>query len=110
MAQLAEEETDAAPFLAEADEEMSEDAELTDFAAPHFAAWRVLANDRPMGAMGGAGRIPLASIRRDAARFGFDDEDAEETLARMMWAMDDVYLAWLDEEQRVRQEQSNRRS
>jgi hypothetical protein len=79
---------------------MPEDAELTDFAASYFAAWRVLANDRPMGAMGGAGRIPLASIRRDAARFGFDGEDAEETFARMMWAMDDVYLAWIDERQR----------
>jgi hypothetical protein len=97
---VAEEERDAAPFLAEADAEMPQDAELTDFAAPYFAAWRVLANDRPMGAMGGAGRIPLASIRRDATRFGFDGEDAEETFARMMWAMDDVYLAWLDERQR----------
>ena len=87
-------------FLPKATRGVPEDAELTDFAAPYFAAWRVLANDRPLGAVGGAGRIPLASIRRDAARFGFDGEDAEETFARMMWTMDDVYLAWLDEKQR----------
>lgn len=79
---------------------MPEDAELTDFAVPFYEAWRELTNDRPMGALGGAGRIPLASIRRDAVRYGFGDEDAEETFTRMMWAMDDVYLAWLDEKQR----------
>jgi hypothetical protein len=79
---------------------VSADVELTDFAAPCRLAH---AHQRP--ADGGDGRrIPLASMRRDATRFGFDGEDAEETFARMMWAMDDVYLAWLNEEQRERQE------
>lgn len=58
----------------------------------------LLTHERPLGAMGGAGRIPLAAIRREAARLGFDDEDAEDQLVRMLWKMDDVYLEWLDEE------------
>lgn len=50
-----------------------------------------------MGAMGGAARIPWTSIERYAATRGFDDD----LLARMMWAMDGVYLEWLNEKQKT---------
>ncbi len=47
-----------------------------------------------MGAMGGAGRIPLSVITRYAEKNLFEDE---QHLARMLWAMDDVYLEVLAE-------------
>ncbi len=47
--------------------------------------------------MGGAGRIPWRSIRDYAYDFLFEDAGQ---LARMMWAMDDVYLRWLDDERK----------
>jgi hypothetical protein len=93
--QVAEEESDAVQF-AEA-LELPEGAELTDIAGGYWSAWHRLTNDRQMGAMGGASRIPWSSIERYASSRGLDDE----VLARMCWAMDDVYLEWLAEKQKT---------
>jgi hypothetical protein len=94
--ELAEEEPDAIQF-AEA-LEMPEDAELTDVASGYWNAWHFLSSDRPLGAMGGAGRIPGSLIENYAEKNQFEDA---ELLARMMWAMDDVYLEWLAEKQKT---------
>lgn len=69
----------------------ADDAELSEWAASYWTAWHKLTRDRPLGAMGGAGNIPWSSIERYASHDGFD----ADVLARMMWAMDDVYLGWL---------------
>ena len=61
----------------------------------YWVAWHALTSDRPLGAMGGAGRIPFSKIQDYADRNGFEDADL---LARMLWAMDDVYLPWLAEQ------------
>ncbi|HEX4302830.1 MAG TPA: hypothetical protein VHZ78_08550 [Rhizomicrobium sp.] len=90
MADLAEEEADAVPLVR--DVEIPDDAELTDVASEYWDAWHLLTTDRPLLAMGGAGRIPWSSIERYAARNGVEDA---RLLARMLWAMDVVYLDWL---------------
>jgi hypothetical protein len=53
--------------------------------------------------MGGAGRIPWSSIARYAADNLFEDP---ELLARMLWAMDAVYLEWLTEKQKQEAERN----
>jgi hypothetical protein len=93
--ELAEEESDAAPF-AEA-LEIPKDAELSDIAQGYWAAWHRLSSDRQFGAMGGASRIPWSSIDDYAEKHLFEDSGI---LARMIWAMDDVYLEWLSEKQK----------
>lgn len=77
--------------------DIPEDAELSEASQGYWSAWQLLTNDRPLGAMGGAGRIPWSSIERYAEKHLFDDA---EILARMMWAMDGVYLEWLAEKQK----------
>jgi hypothetical protein len=79
--------------------EIPEDAELGDAAVSYWVAWHSLSSDRPMGAMGGAGRIPWSVIDRYAEKNLFDDTDQ---LARMLWAMDDVYLSWMAEQSKRR--------
>lgn len=86
--------------------EVPEDAELSDVAVGYWSAWQTLSADRPLGAMGGAGRIPWRSIRDHAADCGFADP---EQLARMLWAMDGVYLKWLADEQKSASERETRR-
>ncbi|MBN9022167.1 MAG: hypothetical protein J0H08_08760 [Rhizobiales bacterium] len=81
--------------------EIPEGAEISDVAAGYWAAWHALSADRPMGSMGGAGRIPRRSIRDYADDWDFADVDQ---LARMLWAMDDVYLKWLADEQKAASE------
>lgn len=93
--ELAEEEPDAVRFAE--DLEMPEGAELSEHAQGYWSAWHRLTHDRQMGAMGGASRIPWSSIERYADSRGFDDE----ILARMCWAMDDVYLELLAEKQKA---------
>ena len=92
LADVAEEEADAKPALAEVD--IPEDAVLSDVALGYWNAWHFLTYDRPMGAMGGAGRIPGSVIDLYAERNLFEDTDL---LARMLWAMDDVFLAVMAE-------------
>jgi hypothetical protein len=48
--------------------------------------------------MGGAGRIPWSTVDQYAEKNQFDDA---ALLARMLWAMDDVYLEWLAEKQKT---------
>lgn len=91
-----EEEADAVQF-AEA-LEIPEGAELTDCSRSYWEAWHHLSSERPMGAMGGAGRVPWSKIVEYAAKNLFDDEDV---LSRMIWAMDDIYLEWLAEKQKT---------
>jgi hypothetical protein len=74
--------------------ELPEDAELLEDSIGYWVAWHNLTADRPLGALGGAGRIPWSAIDRYAERNHFEDVDL---LARMLWAMDDVYLAWVAE-------------
>lgn len=74
--------------------EAAQDAELSEWASGYWLAWHKLSKDRPLGAMGGAGNIPWSSIERYARRDSFD----ADVLARMMWAMDDVYLSWLSDQ------------
>lgn len=76
---------------------MPEDAELSDVARGYWVAWHDLKHDRQFGAMGGASQIPWTAIVAYADRQGFHDPDR---LARMLWAMDEVYLAWLNEKQK----------
>ena len=76
---------------------MPPDAELLESSRGYWSAWQVLTHDRPIGAMGGAGRIPWSSIARFAETHLFDDD---VLLSRMMWGMDDVYLEWLTEKQK----------
>lgn len=90
---MAEEEEDAKPFAQTL--ELPEGAELGDAYFSYWEAWHFLTSDRPLGAMGGAGRIPYSVIERYAETHLFDDADQ---LARMLWAMDDVYLAWMAEQ------------
>lgn len=92
---MAEEEADAVPFAAAV--ETPEGAELSHVAFSYWSAWHILSADRPLGAMGGAGRIPFSSIDRYAEKNLFDDP---EQLSRMLWAMDSVYLTWLSEKQK----------
>lgn len=94
--ELAEEEPDAVQF-AEA-LEMPEGAELGDDAVSYWSAWHLLSSDRPLGAMGGAGRIPWSTIDQYAEKNLFEDA---AVLARMLWAMDDEYLTWLAEKQKT---------
>lgn len=77
---------------------MPEDAEITDAAVGYWAAWHILTNDRQMGAMGGASRIPWASIANYAENYGFQDEFV---LSRLLWGMDEVFLEWLAEKQKA---------
>lgn len=93
--ELAEEESDAVQY-AEA-LQMPEDAELATVSLGYWTAWHNLSSERQFGSMGGASRIPWSSIERYAANRLFDDEDV---LARMIWAMDEVYLEWLNEKQK----------
>lgn len=48
--------------------------------------------------MGGAGRVPWSSIERYAENHHLEEP---RVLARMIWAMDDVYLQWLSEKQKT---------
>ena len=80
--------------------EVPEEAELSEAAIGYWIAWHALTSDRPMGAMGGAGRIPWSVIDRYAERNLFDDVDQ---LSRILWAMDDVYLEWMAEQAKARQ-------
>lgn len=73
-----------------------DEVELTEWAQGYWSAWHRLTHDRQLGAMGGAGRIPWSSIDVYADKHGFD----ADLLSRMMWAMDDVYLVWLGEQQK----------
>lgn len=77
--------------------EVPEDAELSDVALGYWRAWHTLSSDRPLGAMGGAGRIPWRSIRDYAEDWLFD----VDRLERMLKAMDEVYLSWLADEQKA---------
>lgn len=92
---MAEEEADAVDLAASI--EIPEDAELSDVARGYWSAWHLLSADRPFGAMGGAGRIPWRSIRDHADDYWFDAEQ----LARLLWAMDGVYLDWLSDRQKA---------
>jgi hypothetical protein len=76
---------------------------LSDTSHGYWTAWHLLSADRPLGAMGGAGRIPWSSIARYAAANLFEDA---ELLARMLWAMDAVYLEWLTEKQKTEAERN----
>lgn len=51
-----------------------------------------LSSDRPLGAMGGAGRIPFTAIDRWARRFGVDDPDAFDRLMTFVGALDATFL------------------
>lgn len=82
--------------------EAAQDAELSEWASSYWLAWHKLTKDRPLGAMGGAGNIPWSSIERYADGNAFD----ADVLARMMWAMDDVFLAWLGEQQKKPQKEA----
>lgn len=62
----------------------------------YFDAWQKLSSVRPLGAFGGAGRIPFDVIDVYADRHGVDADQ----LSRMLWAMDEVYLPWLSEQQK----------
>jgi hypothetical protein len=79
--------------------EISEDEQLSEAALSYWTAWHFLTSDRPMGAMGGAGRIPFSVIDRYAEKNLFEDT---ELLARMLWAMDDVFLTHLVEQSKRR--------
>lgn len=77
---------------------MPEEAVLKEEGLLYWRAFMTLKGDRPMGALGGAGRIPWSSINAYALRYGIDGEDFEH-LVHMIDAMDDVFLGWLAERQ-----------
>lgn len=78
--------------------DVSEDAEVAEANSGYWSAWHILTHDRQFGAMGGANRIPWASIESFAETAQFNDSFL---LARMMWAMDEVFLPWLNEQQKT---------
>ena len=51
-----------------------------------------LSSDRPIGAFGGVGCIPLSSIQAYCEMFGISDEDERQTFLSIIRAMDDEYL------------------
>jgi hypothetical protein len=78
---------------------VADDDQVAEANVSYWVAWHCLTSDRPMGAMGGAGRIPWSVIDRYAERNLFDDSDH---LARILLVMDDVYLTWLADEAKAR--------
>jgi hypothetical protein len=95
LADLAEEETDAALIVQEI--ETPQDVELMVGAELYFAAFQELSSDRQLGAMGGCGAIPSAAIILYARRHGLDDEDEYEAFCSAIRAMDAEYLAYQSE-------------
>jgi hypothetical protein len=95
LADLAEEEADAAHLVQET--EPPEDIELMVGAEFYLAAFQELSSDRQIGAMGGCGAIPSAAIGRYADRHRIDDADAFEAFRSAIRAMDAEYLAWQSE-------------
>jgi hypothetical protein len=79
--------------------EVLDDEQVAEANVSYWMAWHSLTTDRPMGAMGGAGRIPWSVIDRYAERNLFEDSDH---LARMLWAMDGVYLEWMADEAKAK--------
>lgn len=63
----------------------------------YLGAFWMLSTERPLGAFGGAGRIPFSALDRWAARFGVVDLDAFERLQVLIEALDVEYLKLLAE-------------
>ncbi|CAN2532530.1 hypothetical+protein [Methylocapsa aurea] len=65
------------------------------------SVWRAfwsLTGDRPLGALGGVGRIPFTSIDAYAARFRSGDLDDFERFETLLRRIDEAYLAWVAEQ------------
>lgn len=63
----------------------------------YWRAFWTLSGDRPMGAMGGVGKIPFLALDAFARRFGVSSIDDFEKFLSVLGRMDAVYLDWLKE-------------
>lgn len=100
LADVADEDPDAAPFIPQA-RAADEDGHLTEDLILPWEAWRDLRHDRAYGAFGGQSPISFMALHHWAESNGLGPEHFA-VLKALVRAIDDEYLTWMAEQERLR--------
>ena len=101
MADVAEEEADAAAMLAAAEDDLAgEDDTLPEGTQFVWRAWQALREDRYYGAYGGLTTIWFASVEAYARRYGIVNPSNFDTFHALLRSIDEEYVSITLERQR----------